>query len=36
MKCPFCISQDTQVVDSRVNEEGTSVRRRRRCVSCMK
>ena len=36
MKCPFCNSQDTQVVDSRVNEEGTSVRRRRRCVSCMK
>ncbi|HSS47294.1 MAG TPA: transcriptional regulator NrdR [Burkholderiales bacterium] len=36
MKCPFCNAQDTQVVDSRVNEEGTSVRRRRRCVSCMK
>ena len=36
MKCPFCSAQDTQVVDSRVNEEGTSVRRRRRCFSCLK
>ena len=36
MKCPFCSAQDTQVVDSRVNEEGTSVRRRRRCPSCLK
>lgn len=36
MKCPFCGAQDTQVVDSRVNEEGVSVRRRRRCSSCMK
>ena len=36
MKCPFCNAPDTQVVDSRVNEEGTSVRRRRRCPSCSK
>lgn len=36
MKCPFCNASDTQVVDSRVNDEGTSVRRRRRCASCMK
>jgi transcriptional repressor NrdR len=36
MKCPFCSAKDTQVVDSRVNEEGTSVRRRRRCYSCSK
>ncbi|HXZ97371.1 MAG TPA: transcriptional regulator NrdR [Burkholderiales bacterium] len=36
MKCPFCSAQDTQVVDSRVNDEGTSVRRRRRCFSCLK
>lgn len=36
MKCPFCNAADTQVVDSRVNEEGTSVRRRRRCPSCTK
>jgi transcriptional repressor NrdR len=36
MKCPFCNASDTQVVDSRVNEEGTSVRRRRRCAACTK
>ena len=36
MKCPFCNAADTQVVDSRVNEEGTSVRRRRRCPACNK
>lgn len=36
MKCPFCNAPDTQVVDSRVNEVGTSVRRRRRCATCSK
>jgi transcriptional repressor NrdR len=36
MKGPFCNAPDTQVVDSRVNEEGTSVRRRRRCPKCSK
>jgi transcriptional repressor NrdR len=36
MKCPFCGNADTQVVDSRVGEEGDSVRRRRRCPSCDK
>src|SRR5216110_1596461 len=36
MKCPFCGSADTQVVDSRVSEPGDSIRRRRRCLSCQK
>lgn len=36
MKCPFCGSDDTQVIDSRVSEEGDSVRRRRRCGKCEK
>lgn len=36
MKCPFCKHPDTQVIDSRVNEEGNSIRRRRRCLSCEK
>jgi transcriptional repressor NrdR len=36
MKCPFCGHADTQVVDSRVSEDGDSVRRRRRCLSCDK
>ncbi len=36
MKCPFCSAPDTQVVDSRVSEEGDSIRRRRRCTACDK
>ncbi len=36
MKCPFCGGADTQVVDSRESEEGESIRRRRRCLSCDK
>lgn len=36
MKCPFCGSPDTQVVDSRVSEEGDAIRRRRRCTACEK
>lgn len=36
MKCPFCKHSDTQVVDSRESEEGDSIRRRRRCLSCDK
>jgi len=36
MKCPFCSSADTQVIDSRVSEPGDSIRRRRRCLACQK
>lgn len=36
MKCPFCAAEDTQVIDSRVNEEGDSIRRRRKCGVCDK
>ncbi|WP_019938147.1 transcriptional regulator NrdR [Bordetella sp. FB-8] len=36
MKCPFCDNSDTQVVDSRVSEEGDTIRRRRRCLACDK
>jgi transcriptional repressor NrdR len=36
MKCPFCSSPDTQVIDSRVSEPGDSIRRRRRCLACQK
>lgn len=36
MKCPFCQHDDTQVLDTRVSEEGDSIRRRRRCTSCDK
>ncbi|NYT80096.1 transcriptional repressor NrdR [Alcaligenaceae bacterium] len=34
MKCPFCNHPDTQVIDSRVSEEGDTIRRRRRCATC--
>ena len=36
MKCPFCGNADTQVIDSRVNEAGDTIRRRRRCTACDK
>ncbi|RXZ45353.1 transcriptional regulator NrdR [Crenobacter cavernae] len=36
MKCPFCGGNDTQVVDSRVSDDGASIRRRRRCADCDK
>jgi len=36
MHCPFCKAEDTQVIDSRVSEQGDSIRRRRRCASCNK
>jgi transcriptional repressor NrdR len=36
LKCPFCGDADTQVIDSRINEDGDSIRRRRRCVTCDK
>ena len=36
MKCPFCGYKESKVVDSRPAEEGTSIRRRRECLSCLK
>jgi transcriptional repressor NrdR len=36
MKCPYCADDNTQVVDTRENEDGDTVRRRRRCVACDK
>ena len=36
MKCPFCQHEETQVLDTRVSEEGDSIRRRRRCMHCDK
>lgn len=34
MRCPFCHTHDTRVVDSRLAAEGDQVRRRRECVGC--
>ena len=34
MKCIYCGCMDSKVIDSRVNEDGTSIRRRRECTAC--
>lgn len=36
MYCPFCRHTDTRVLDSRVSEDGSAIRRRRACQSCGK
>ncbi len=36
MHCPFCRSKDTRVLDSRVSDDGASIRRRRSCGDCEK
>ena len=36
MKCPYCGYQESKVVDSRHSEDGSSIRRRRECLSCQK
>jgi transcriptional repressor NrdR len=36
MKCPFCGNADTQVVETRVAEDGDFIRRRRQCAHCEK
>ena len=36
MRCPFCKAEDTAVIDSRMSDDGDSVRRRRECKSCDK
>ena len=34
MHCPFCQHEDTRVIDSRLTEDGATVRRRRECPQC--
>ena len=36
MRCPFCQSEHTQVVDTRSNPEANTIRRRRKCLKCDK
>ena len=36
MKCPFCGHGDTQVVETRMAEDGDFIRRRRQCADCEK
>ena len=34
MVCPYCNKEETNVIDSRKNTEGSSIRRRRECPKC--
>lgn len=34
MRCPVCRHTESRVIDSRPTPDGTSIRRRRECVSC--
>ena len=36
MKCPFCSSENTRVIDSRPADDNSSIRRRRLCDECGK
>lgn len=36
MRCPYCNNTETEVVETRVGEEGTNIRRRRTCSACQK
>ena len=36
MKCPFCSTEDSKVIDSRPTDEGARIRRRRECLACAK
>lgn len=36
MKCPFCGTNDSKVIDSRPSDENARIRRRRECLACQK
>lgn len=36
MRCPYCLTDNDKVIDSRPNKENTAIRRRRMCTSCEK
>ncbi|NLM75285.1 MAG: transcriptional repressor NrdR [Clostridiaceae bacterium] len=36
MRCPYCSYEEDRVIDSRPTDEGTTIRRRRECLSCRK
>jgi transcriptional repressor NrdR len=36
LRCPFCDADDDRVVDSRLTDDGTAIRRRRECNGCSK
>lgn len=36
MRCPFCHSAESKVIDTRSSEDGLSIRRRRECLACQR
>src|SRR3989344_8997716 len=36
MKCPFCLHQDSRVLETRLSEDLDTTRRRRECMKCLK
>ena len=36
MKCPYCGSKETEVVETRDSEDSATIRRRRECLACKK
>ena len=36
LRCPYCNSEDSRVLESRSADEGRSVRRRRECIKCLR
>lgn len=36
MKCRYCASTESKVIDSRPTEDGSAIRRRRECINCGK
>ena len=36
MKCPYCVCEDSKVIDSRPTDDSERIRRRRECTKCQK
>jgi len=36
MRCPFCRVDNDRVLDTRISDDGFSIRRRRRCLNCQR
>jgi transcriptional repressor NrdR len=36
VNCPFCKHLDTEVIETRLSEDGETIRRRRQCPKCQK
>lgn len=36
MNCPYCLKEETSVIESRILPDGDGIRRRRKCLKCFK